>query len=143
MKELLKGQLRNYIIDNNPQLWMELQEEQTEDAYLKDAISELDPLMEKLLAEEHPPYIISEVCMDELTKSLRPSKYNYVRVIAEEKFPVHYAALERAGILVMELSNIVAICVPIFEVFNFSEEIEDEGYLRESIARAIKAYFDV
>jgi hypothetical protein len=141
MQETLTKKLHAYIIENNPDLWIELGEEKQE-KYLKEAINVVDTLLNRLIAEDHPPYIIDEVCMEELTRPLRPSKYNYVRTIAEEKYPEQYEALQRAGILVTELSNIVAICLPIFEVFNFSELTEDDDYLEHCITTAMKGYFN-
>jgi hypothetical protein len=142
MKELLVRKLHAYIIENNPDLVLALSGEKEKEDYVRCAVAEVDILIEGLIEKERPPYIIEDICFDQLTKPLRPSKYAHVKAIAEEKFPKQYAVLERAGILVMEISNIVAICLPIFEVFNFSEATEDDDYLRESITLAIKGYFN-
>jgi hypothetical protein len=142
MKELLTRQLRNYIIDNHPDLWIYLLEDKKQEEYLHSSIDVIDTLLDKLIAENHPPYMIGEVCMEELTRPLRPSGYQFVKNIAEEKYPKQFEALQRSGILLTELANIVAICGPIFEVFNFSEATEDDDYLQESITLAIKGYFN-
>lgn len=141
MKELLTKRLRGYIIENHPDLWINLMEERRQNEYLNQAINDVDALLDRLIAENHPPYIIGEVCMEQLTRPLRPSRYNYVKAIAEDKYPRQVEALYRSGILVTELANIVAVCLPIFEVLNFSELTEDDDYLREAIATAMKGYF--
>lgn len=140
MRELLTQRLNDYIIENNPDIWIHLHEE-TRKKYLREAVGAIDSLLEALLVQDHPPLIIGEVCMEELTRPLRPSRYHYIQSIVAEKFPAPYAAFERCGILVIELSHLVAICGPIFEVFCFSEETEDDSYLEQSITIAIKAYF--
>jgi len=142
MTELLVRKLREYMVQNNPELLLDLVEENKEEAYLKAAVDTIEPFLGHLVREENPPYIIEEVCFDQLTKALRPSKYAYVKSIAEERFPRHYEALQRTGILVTELSNILAICLPIFEVFRFSEETEDDDYLQHAITTAMKGYFN-
>lgn len=142
MKELLTKQLRNYIIDNHPDLWMNLLEEKRREEYLHNALDIIDTLLDKLIAENHPPYIIDEVCMEALTKPLRPSKYNYIKEIVEEKFPKQYEAFERNGILTTELINLLTICLPLFDAFNFSEETEEDERLRYVITRAVKEYFN-
>jgi hypothetical protein len=142
MKELLKRRLRGYIKENNADLLVMLMEEKKEDAYINNAVEAIDHLLHGLMENNEPLYIIEETCFDQLTKPLRPSKYNYVKAIAGEKFPKQYYTLERAGILATELINILTICLPLFEVFSFSEENEDDEYLHYTITTAMKGYFN-
>jgi hypothetical protein len=141
MKELLKRRMREYIKENNPDLLVVLIEESKAEEYVGNAVNAIDPLLSQLMENKEPLYIIEEICLDELTKSLRPSKYNYIKTIANEKFPKQFYAMEGAGILKTELINIVTICLPLFEAFNFSEENEDDEYLRYTITTAMKGYF--
>jgi len=87
-----------------------------------------------------PEYIIEEVCMEELTKDLRPSKYNYISNILEEDFEFAYQQFQKAGTLLYEVGNIIGQCESVFQTLEFTEENEDNRQLRYAVTGIIDKY---
>lgn len=142
MQEVLSEKLHQYIKDNNPDLLLTLQVDGNVRVYLKEKIDSIDDLLNELIATNTPAYIIEERCMDELTKELRPSKFNYLISILEEEFEKDFHRLKENGILTYEIVNLIEYCKPVFEVFGFSEENESNRYLHYAITGAIKEYLE-
>lgn len=142
MQEVLIAKLHQYITDNNPDLLITLQQDSSVSSYLKEKVATIDLLANELLASNTPAYIIEERCMEELTKELRPSKFNYLISVLEEEFaPTHYR-LEESGLLTYEVMNLLERCTPLFEAFGFTLENETNCYLRYAIIGAVKEYFE-
>ena len=80
--------------------------------------------------------------MDELTKVLCPSKFNYLISILEEEFAPTYYRLKESGLLTYELMNLIGSCTPVFETFGFSLGNENNRYLRYAITGAVKEYLE-
>ena len=80
--------------------------------------------------------------MNELTKDLRPSKFNYLTSILEEEFETDYNRLQESGILTYEVINLIEVCRPEFEALGFTVESEDNQHLRYVIIGAIKEYLE-
>src|SRR5690348_4757354 len=133
MQETLIRKLHEYIRKNNPDLLVLLQAENHLQEYLHSTVASVDSLVEQLLSENKTPVEIEEICLDELTKSLRPSKYNYLKAILEEEFSNEFERLSQSGLLQTEVINLVAACTPVFEELDFSEENEDDYYLHYAI----------
>lgn len=140
MQEKLLRELHEYIRENNPDLLVTLQEENHLQEYLHSMVASVDRLVEQLLSENKTSIEIEEICLDELTKSLRPSKYNYLKVILEEEFPDDFERLSQIGLLQTELINLVQSTISVFEEFNFSEQNEEDQHLRYSIIGAVYEY---
>ena len=86
MQEILTEKLHNYIIANNLDLLIELQQDSKEDSYLQEKVATVEALLNQLLSDDTPSYIIEEQCLDFLTKDLRPSRFNYLLTVLEEDF---------------------------------------------------------
>jgi hypothetical protein len=86
--------------------------------------------------------IIEERCMAELTRELRPSKFNLLTSILEEEFETDYYRFQENGILPYEVLNVIEVCKPVFETFGFSDENEHDKHLRYAITGAIKDYLE-
>jgi hypothetical protein len=142
MQQVLIEKLHQYIVNNNIDLLIALQQESKVSAYLKDKVDSVTPLMDELLSESTPTYIIQERCMDELTKDLRPSKFNYLSSILEEEFESDYNWLKESGILTYEVVNLINACTPVFETLGFTEASENDKGLRYAITGAVKEYFE-
>lgn len=95
MQEILIAKLYEYILQNNLDLLLTLQEKNNVESYLKEKMSSIDTLLTELMAEEVPAYIIEERCMDILTADLRPSKYNYLTSVLEEEFGSDYSRIKK------------------------------------------------
>lgn len=140
MQEILSKKFLKYTRENHPDLAHALQEENKLHEFLQNHISTIEPLLLQLISQNKPSYIIEEICMEQLISSPPPSRLNYIKSIVEEKHPEKFEALKRNGILDLELLNMLAFCLPLFEAFNFSQFSEEDQCLCYVITRAIKEY---
>ena len=130
------------MINNNPELWLDLKADFSLTQYLEQKVYAIQPFLAALLAENKPVYIIEELCLNELTKDLRPSKFNYIRNLLEEEFGEDYLRMTESGIVTYEIINMVNVCKPIFETAGFSEEKEGDRELHYAVTGAIKDYLE-
>lgn len=142
MEGTLINNLYKYIKENNPDILMELEEAGNTTRYLSDKVNSVNSLIIQLSGEGKPPYIIEESCMAVLTEDLKPSRYNYILHILESEFEEEYNQFIESGLLLFEISNMIKHCNPVFDDLNFSEENEDNRFLRYAITGVIKEYFD-
>lgn len=140
MKELLTDKLHQYISENNPDLLLSLQQNNAVTSFLTDKVNTVSDLLSQLQNQATPAYLIEEVCMNALTKDLRPSKYNYISNILEEDFEFAYLQFQKSGILLYEVVNIIMQCQDGFEAFGFTEESEDNRQLRYAVTGIIDKY---
>lgn len=138
MPDTIAKKLHSYIRENNPELLLQLEEDDSLAEYLIQKVKAALELMSHL--EDEPNYIIEEACMELLTQELKPSKFNYIINILEEEFTDNYEKLQESGTLRFEAINIIAQCTPVFEEQHFSEEDEDNRFLRLAITDAIGNY---
>ena len=140
MEGVLIDKLHSYLVRNNPDILITLSTEHKISTYLHQRVESLDNLPEILLAEGKPVYIVEEICMEALTRDLRPSKFGYLSSILHEEFEsVYYDWLE-SGILTYEVINLLHVCMPVFNHFGFRDESEDNRALRNAIVGSIKEY---
>jgi Domain of unknown function (DUF1896) len=142
MKEILQKKLFEYIRDNNPDILFALEAEATVTVWLSENVNAVDILISQLKKEGLPDYEIEETCMDIITKSLRPSKYNYICNLLEEEFEQHYQQLLQTGLLQDEVINMIHHCQSTFDDLKFSEETEDNQFLRYAIIGAVSDYLN-
>lgn len=142
MQAILIEKLRSYIIHNNPDLMLRLQEDFSLTRYLEEKIQNVLPLLENLLAENKPQYIIEELCLNDLTKDFRPSKFNYIRSLLEEEFEQYFLRMKEAGLLTYEIVNLINSCEPVFEVLGFIEGDENNRALQNAIQGTIQQYLE-
>ena len=142
MQQVLIAKLHEFLIQNNMDLLISLQTENKVSSYLTEKVDSVGPLVDELLAESTPAYIIQECCMDELTKDLRPSKFNYIATILEEEFEADYTRQNENGILAYEVINLIEVCKPVFEALGFTVDNENDKGLRYAITGAVKEYLE-
>lgn len=142
MQGTLINNLYQYMKVNNPDVLLELEQASTTTQYLSEKVSSVDSLITQLNHESKPPYTIEEMCMKELTEDLRPSRYNYILNILELEFEDKYNRFSESGLLLFEISNMIKHCNPVFDDLNFSEENEDNRFLRYAITGVIKEYLE-
>ena len=140
MQGILINNLYQYIMENNPDILLELEESGSVTPYLSEKVSTVDFLYEQLSTEGKPAYLIEELCMNFLTQDLKPSRYNYILNIFEFEFEVKYNGLTETGLLVFQISSMVKYCKSVFDDLNFSKENEDNRFLRYAITGAINEY---
>lgn len=141
MRELLLSRLHDYLVQNNPDLLLTLQEEQGISAYLHQKVDSIQELLDRLLAEDRPPSDIVETCMQELTDDLRPSRYHYFLALLADEFPDWYRQLKESGTLTYEIAGLIASTQEDFEAFGFSEENQEDRFLRYTAMGAIQEHF--
>jgi len=142
MKEMLKEKLWTYIVHNNPDLILNLQQDFAVTQYLEEKVNGIQFLTSQLLAENKPRYIIEELCMTELTKDLRPSKFNFICNILEEEFEQDFLRIKESGLLIYEIVNLISESETVFETLGFTEINEQDQMLHYAIAGTIRQYME-
>ncbi|MEP7374577.1 MAG: DUF1896 family protein [Chitinophagaceae bacterium] len=143
MQEILVNKLHEYIRANNPELLLALEQENKVTEYLQESVSTADDLINQLLRDNKPASLVEEFCIDELTKQLRPSRFNYIKSVLEEEFSGDFERLSKHGVLTTEVLNLMSVCDPMFEELGFSEQTEDNRHLRYAVMGAIHEYLDM
>ena len=142
MLEMLKEKLWTYIVHNNPDLMLNLQQDFSVTHYLEEKMNGIQPLTSQLLAENKPGYIIEELCMAELTKDLRPSKFNFICDILEEEYEQDFQRIKESGLLIYEIVNLISESETVFDSLGFTEINEQDQMLRYAIAGTIRQYME-
>lgn len=139
MQEKLMHNLWQYIGENNPDLLIQLNNDRELTLFLS---GKLKSISATILRTDLPDYLLEQLCMDALTKDLRPSKFNYVCALLQEEFETTFWELKENGSLKLEAINIVAYCQSLFDALHFSEANENSKLLHYAVAGAIVEYFD-
>lgn len=142
MKEILIGKLLEYIRDNNPDILFDLEAKDKLRIWLYDKVSTAGPLIKQLRNSSQPEYVIVETCLEEITKELRPSRYNYILNILETEFENGYKQLLQSGLLQHEVVNMISFCNSTFDDLVFAEENEDNQFIRYAITGAVSEYLE-
>lgn len=142
LEELLREKLRSYLVENTPDVLIGLQGDFSVTRYLEDKIVLICPLLQQLIEEGKPQYIIEELCLNELTRELRPSKFLYIRNLLEEEFLQTYKRFRELGVLTYETINLIEACKDVFDNFGFSEDNADDRNLHYAITGTIAEYLE-
>jgi hypothetical protein len=142
MKTLLIGKLHSYMVQHHTDLLIALQEDHRLRHYLNSKVESISGLIEQYQQENRPAYVIEALCLEELTRDLRPSRFSWMRELLEEEFPDDYDRMNKSGILTYELINLIGACEPIFEVFQFGEDTEDSHQLKYAVMGMIAEYLE-
>lgn len=140
MQSRLTEKLWAYIVHNNPDLVLSLQEDYAVTRYLEEKVGAVMPLAVQLLDESTPQYIIEERCLNAMTEELKPSRYQYICSIIEEEFNADYLGMKESGTLTYEVANLIKVCKGIFNDFEFNGENEANRFLRYAIIGQIHDY---
>lgn len=140
MQSMLMEKLWAYIVHNNPDLMLSLQEDYSVTRYLEEKISAIMPMVAQLLREEKPQYIIEELCLQAMTEDLKPSRFQYIRSLIEEEFNSDYMRMKESGTLTYEVVNLIEACKSIFSDFDFNSENEENRHLRYAIIGQVHDY---
>jgi hypothetical protein len=140
MQEILLNKLLEYIRENNPDILFQLEQEAVLTNYLTDKVSSVMEMVQSMKAQKQPDYFIEEACINYMTTELRPSKYNYISGILSEEFENDYNLMFESGLSLTETINIINHCEPVFDDLNFSEENEDNRFIRYTITGMISEY---
>ncbi|MCH5684011.1 DUF1896 family protein [Niabella sp. W65] len=140
MQSKLTEKLWAYIVHNNPDLMLSLQEDYSVTRYLEEKVAAVMPMAEQFLIEEKPQYIIEELCLQAMTDDLKPSRYQYIRLVIEEEFNGDYMRMKENGTLTYEVVNLIEACKSIFSDFDFNSENEANRHLRYAIIGQVHDY---
>ncbi|WP_183562955.1 DUF1896 family protein [Mucilaginibacter sp. SP1R1] len=142
MKDQLINKLHSYLVQNHLDLLISLQEDHRLSHYLQHKVESVTELWQELQVANRPAYVIEALCMEELTKDLRPSRFEYVRTLLEDEFEEAYLHMSSSGILTYEVINLIGACEPIFELFGFGEENEDARGIKYAVMGMIAEYLE-
>jgi hypothetical protein len=142
MEDILKEKLWFYIIHNNPDLMFTLQEEYSVTDYLNKKVNGVKSIMEDMLSEGTPQYIIEEICLNVLTEDLKPSRFIYIRSLLAEEFEKTYTTFHESAILTYEVINLMESCREVFETIGFTNENEEDPTLRNALIGQIADYLN-
>ncbi len=140
MQSMLTEKLWAYIVHNNPDLMLSLQEDYSVTRYLENRVAAVMPMAAQFLSEEKPQYIIEELCLQAMTEDLKPSRYQYIRSVIEEEFNNDYLRMKENGTLTYEVVNLIEACKSIFSDFDFNNENEANRHLRYAIIGQVHDY---
>ncbi|MBN9349279.1 MAG: DUF1896 family protein [Chitinophagaceae bacterium] len=140
MQSMLMQKLWTYIVHNNPDLMLSLQESYSVTRYLEEKVNTVIPMAAELLDEGRPQYIIDEICLNAMTEELKPSRYQYIRSVIEEEFNADYERMKENGTLTYEVVNLIETCKSIFSGFEFNSENEANRHLRYAIIGQVHDY---
>jgi hypothetical protein len=142
MQATLIEKLHRYIIDNNPDLLLNLQQGASLTEYIETKVNGIRPMIDELTEAGTPAYLVEEQCMYALTKDLRPSKYNYIREVFESEFEETGQKFRDSGILTYEIVNMIAACEPVFTELGFSEDKTEDKTMRQAVVGTIAEYLE-
>ncbi len=140
MQQILMQRLFTYMTRNNPDLLIRLQSETRVTAYLEEKTATVMPMVAELLDDGCPINRIEEICMDDLTGDLRPSKYNLISSVLAEEFEHEYTRMVEAGTLTHEVINIISACEPVLEQIQLTEDNAEDRFIHYALTGAIKEY---
>lgn len=140
MQNVLMQKLWTYIVHNNPELMLSLQESGSVTRYLEEKVNTVMPMVAELLDEGRPQYIIEELCLDAMAEELKPSRYQYILSVIEEEFNADYERVKENGTLTYEVVNLIETCKSIFSGFEFNNENEANRHLRYAIIGQVHDY---
>ncbi|RKD15101.1 hypothetical protein BCY91_06145 [Pelobium manganitolerans] len=140
MQSMLTEKLWAYIVHNNPDLMLSLQEDYSVTRYLEEKVAAVMPMATQFLSEEKPQYIIEELCLQAMTEDLKPSRYQFIRSVIEEEFNDDYLRMKENGTLTYEVVNLIEACKSIFSDFDFNSENEANRHLRYAIIGQLHDY---
>lgn len=140
MQLILKERLQAYIIEHHPELVAGLKADLSMNSYLEGRVKSVMPLVLELIGEDKPGHIIEELALVQMTASLRPSKFDYLKTLLAEEFKEDFQLFKRRGVLTFETINLIEQCQDIFETFCFSEANEQDNLLRHAIIARVHQY---
>lgn len=138
----IREKLKADILINNPDMLPKFNSNYSFLDFLVDKIHSIYPMMQQLKEEGKPEHAIVELCLEELTKEFRPSKFRYVTDLMQAEFPEDYERLKKLGVLTFECVNVIEKCTPVFDTFQFSEATKDNRFLRYAIIAALHEHLN-
>ncbi|MET7000706.1 hypothetical protein [Chitinophaga defluvii] len=140
MREKIKESLLGFLQENYPEIILLFAQRGTLSQYLDDRLDLVEPLVDELLEQGDSEQHITQLCIEQLTSSFGPSKYNYLKGVLDDEFPQEYQQFEQVGVLRSELTNMIVACNNAFDAFEFSETTLDDHFMRHMVIAEIHDY---
>jgi hypothetical protein len=84
--------------------------------------------------------MVAELCLNDLTEDLRPSRYDYIMALLHDDYPGHYADFKQGGSLRHQVMCMVESCKAIFDNLDFKEENAESNLVYQSILIGMQQY---
>lgn len=136
----LMERLWAYVITHSPELMERLTEDNDVTPYLEAKVNAVIPRMEQLFVEGRPEHVIAELCLNDLTEDLRPSRYDYIMALLHDDYPGHYTTFKETGNLRHQVMAMVESCKAIFDNLDFKEENAESNLVYQSILIGMQQY---
>ena len=120
---ILMDRLHLRLMQLNPELYLQLQEEHRVTDYLNSF----------LLVPGDPE--------ETLRDAISPTRYDYVAAVLQEDFAETFLRYSGTGILTYELINLAAACTDVFDHFGFPDN-DDSRMLRYAVIGTIAEYLE-
>lgn len=140
MENELRQKLQQYIVSNNPELLLKIQDGFSLQTYIQDKVKLVMPSVEEWITGKLPGSEIETLALHKMTADLRPSRFQYLKNVLQEEFPEAFELYTEKGKLTYELVNIMEKCNEVFHSFGFSESTMDNHQMRHAVIIAIHNY---
>jgi len=136
MSDKLQGLLLGYIKENNPDLLMQLDEDDALHAWVIEKIREVELVLGDAKARRVP----DNEFMDLMTVDLKPSKFHYMRDLLEDQFPEDFDQLLASGELRFAIIQMIGLCNHLFESNPLREDIDENAQLDHAVKAVMTDY---
>ncbi|WP_157370205.1 hypothetical protein [Aquiflexum balticum] len=122
IRDRLTGLFRKYIAENNPDLIVRMEGNESMKRYISDKVSTSMVLAKTLKEQGSTDTEILDTCLESMVSDLKPSKFRFVKDLMEKNFKKKYDQLTETGVLTYEIINIIENHDHLFEKHGFREK---------------------
>jgi len=138
MKHKLSELFGTYLAEHNPDILLELERENRVGAFIEAAIESLEIHPDELACQGLPNYLIEEICLEQLTQGVRPSRYDYLLSLLADEFSTTLTDWTERNLLPQAGVALLGDCGPVFDRFGFSEQKVEDKRLRDEMITVIQ-----
>lgn len=142
IRDRLTGLFRNYIAENNPDLIVRIEGNESMKRYISDKVSTAMVLAKRLKEQGSSEDEILDTCLESMVTDLKPSKFRFVKDLIERKFKKKDDQLTEAGVLTYEIINIIENHDHLFEKHGFNDREGDNIQLESEFTAVLFDRFE-
>jgi len=142
MEEVLMSRFQEYVVRHNPELVLKSRDSFPASRMIRERVESVLPTLKFLQDQGRDEADIISICMEILTRDLRPSKADYIRELIRTEFPVEHAALIERGLLTEAAVELMGRCSEHFVVSGFGEHNDGGMFLVHAIIAETSAYLN-
>lgn len=135
MSDKLQGLLLGYIKENNPDLLVQLEQDDALHQWVVEKIQEV----ELVLNHAKPTKLTDAAFMEIFASDLQPARFRYIKDLLETEFSDIYERMLEAGTLNYEMVNMVSACRYLFEDMPLIDDMVNPQ-LDHAVANVINDY---